>query len=417
MPKTAAHPDPIQCDALIAGGGLVGLTLAMALAQGGLEVVVVDPADLPATTLPAFDGRCSAIASASARMYQALGLWDALRPHGQPIWEIRVTDGDSPLFLHFDGSAVSADEPLGYMFENRRLRLAQMALAQDLPGLTLLSPDKIERFERAPGAVRAELASGRTISTPVLIACDGRKSSLREAMGIRIARWSYRQSAIIVTVAHEEPHGGIAHEMFHPEGPFAILPLVDDEDGRHRSSLVWTVAEAHAPAYLKLADRPFTHELAKRFGDFLGQIQIISQRWTYPLGFQHAERYVAHRFALVGDSAHGIHPIAGQGLNMGLRDVAALAEVLVEGARLGLDLGDATLLERYQRWRRPDNTLMSVATDGINHLFSNEVAPVRLARRMGLGAVQRLSPLKTAFMQQARGAAGNLPRLLQGQAL
>jgi 2-octaprenyl-6-methoxyphenol hydroxylase len=411
------YGEQMQTDVIIVGGGLVGLTLAQALASAGLESAVVDAADLHQRALPAFDGRASAIASASVRMYQAIGFWPRVETHGQPIWEIRVTDGASPLFLHFDGTQRGENEPLGVMFENRRIRLGQLEAAANTPEIKLFAPDSLAQVERGPGRVTATLASGTTLTAPLIIACDGRKSAMRDQAGIRLAQWSYQQSAIITTVSHETAHGGVAHEMFHPEGPFAILPLTDDDSGQHRSSIVWTVDTRDTTPILNLPDVAFTAELKARFGDFMGDIAVIAPRWSYPLGFQHAVRYTDHRFALVGDSAHGIHPIAGQGLNMGLRDAAAMAEVLTDAARLGLDLGAADVLARYQRWRRTDNTIMSMATDGLNRLFSTGNPIITAARRIGLGAVHRLPPAKRFFMQQARGATGDMPKLLQGVAL
>jgi 2-octaprenyl-6-methoxyphenol hydroxylase len=414
---SAAMPSsPSRADVLIIGGGLVGISLGIALARHGVRVVAVDSAVIEATLAPSFDGRASAIASASARMLQAIGVWPGLEAVAQPIWEIRVTDGDSPLFLHFDGSS-NPDEPLGYMFENRRLRFALYDTAATLDGLTLLSPDQVRSVETDSAGATVTLASGAIWRVPLVVAADGRRSQWREKAGIPIAHWSYEQAAVITTVQHAEPHGDIAHERFLPAGPFAILPLSDDEQGRHRSSIVWTVAQDDGPAIMKLSDAAFRSEIADRFGDFMGDISLIAPRWSYPLTFHHADRYVVDRFALIGDSAHGIHPIAGQGLNMGLRDVAAMAEVLVEASRLGLDLGSPVVLERYQRWRRTDNMVIAAVTDGLNRLFSNRLPGLPFARRLGLAAVHRLPPLKSFFMNHARGTVGQLPRLLRGATL
>lgn len=409
-------PRPARSDVLIIGGGLVGITLGIALARHGLDVVAVDTARIEATLAPSFDGRASAIASASARMLQAIGVWPGLADAAQPIWEIRVTDGDSPLFLHFDGTG-TPDEPLGYMFENRRLRFALYKTAATLPNLRLIAPQQVTSVVKDAGGATVTLGDGSVWRVPLVVAADGRRSMWRAQEGIRTAHWSYRQSAVITTVAHALPHGDIAHERFLPAGPFAILPLGDDAEGRHRSSIVWTVALDDGPAIMQLNDTAFRTEIADRFGDFLGDISLIAPRWSYPLTFHHAERYITPRFALIGDAAHGMHPIAGQGLNVGLRDVAAMAEVLVEASRLGLDLGSEVVLERYQRWRRTDTAVILAVTDGLNRLFSNRLPGLAPARRLGLAAVHRLPPLKRFFMTHARGAVGQLPRLLQGASL
>jgi 2-octaprenyl-6-methoxyphenol hydroxylase len=399
-----------QVDCIVAGGGLAGLSLALSLDQAGLATAVVDIADLPATLDPEFDGRASAVASASQRLLNSIGVWRHVGAC-QPILEIRVVDQDSPLFLHFDHADVS-DEPLGFMVENRWLRYALLTEVAQRPSIQLFAPDHFQEVVRGPFGVEAHLTSGRMLRAPVIIGCEGRRSPLREAAGIHLAQWDYGQTAIIATVHHADPHGGIAHEIFRPEGPFAILPL-----SGNRSSIVWTASTAEAPAYLALPDRAFDAEIARRFGDFLGPIEIQPQRWSFPLAYQHADSYTAERLALVADAAHGIHPIAGQGLNMGWRDIAALTEVLVDAARLGLDIGSTSVLERYARWRRTDNVIEGAATDALNRLFATNFPPVRVARRLGLAAVNRMPPLKRLFMQEARGLVGKLPRLLKGEAV
>lgn len=398
-----------RVDVIIVGGGLVGMTLARALCVHGLETAVVDTADLSTTLTPAFDGRCSAIAAAAAKLFQAIGVWDQLAEVAQPIRDIRVTDGASPLFLHFDGQAVGG-EPLGYMFENRMLRAALMKTAAATDGLHLFAPDRLVDWTRGPGKVEAVLAGGQRLVAPLIVAAEGRGSPLREQMGIRSARWSYRQHGIVTMVAHEKPHGDIAYERFLPDGPFAILPMPGQ-----RSAIVWTVKASQGPAIMGLSDAAFMAEIGKRFGDFLGKLELVAPRWSYPLNFNHADHYVERRFALIGDAAHGNHPIAGQGFNLGVRDVAALTEVLVEAARLGLDLGSLEVLNRYQRWRRPDNTATAIIMDGLTHLFSNDLRTVTAARRLGLAAVNRIKPLKTFFMREAMGATGKLPALLRGE--
>lgn len=408
-------------DAIIVGGGLAGMTLAIALARHGLTSHVVDALDLATTLVPTYDGRASAIASASQRMFAALGLWDDLADQAQPIWEIRVVEGQSPLYLHFDAAdSNSSDEALGYLVENRQLRHVLQKHARADPHITLHAPAHIRSLTRDQHSACVQLADGSKLCAPLVIGADGRLSWVRKQAGLRLTSWSYHQAAVIVSVAHEHPHGDIAHELFTPEGPFAILPLVDDtgpQGVRHRSAVVFTVAEHQAAAFMALSERAFQAEVARRFGDFLGAIEVITPRWSYPLSVQFAERLIADRLALVGDAGHAIHPIAGQGLNVGFRDVAALAEILTVAAHLGQDLGEAQILTKYDRWRRTDITSMVAATDVLNRLFSNNWPVLRRARRLGLGAVQRIPALKQFFMAEARGQGGKLPKLLLGLGL
>lgn len=398
----------MHSDAIIVGGGLVGMTLALALDAHGLEVDVIDSADLGATLAPGFDGRASAIASASGKMLQAIGLWEEIAGEGCPIRAIRVTDGLSPLSLHFDAEAEG--DPLGTMFENRRLRAALIDRAAAAPGVRVHAPARLRDLARETGGVTATLDDGTILRAPLAVAADGRRSALREAAGIRVARWNYDGAAIVTMIEHERPHDNVAFELFYPTGPFALLPM---QPG-NRSAIVWTVRADAAQATLGLPERAFLAELDKRTGGFLGALRIVGPRSTYPLGFHHAERYVADRLALVGDAGHGIHPIAGQGLNMGLRDVAALAQVLVESARLGLDLGGPEVLERYQRWRRLDNALVAGVTDSLTRLFGVPGRPAAAVRRLGLAAVNRVPSLRRRFMAEARGETGELPLLLTG---
>ena len=401
----------LKADVLIIGGGMVGATLAVALAEIPMDVIVVDRQD-PADALDAgFDGRASAIALASRRLFDGLGLWAGMEGDAAPIRHIRVSEGSSPLFLHYD-QRDAGDGPFGYMVENRMIR---GALARRLAGLErvrVLAPAGIDSVRRDLGGVRARLADGRTIAASLVVGSDGRNSQTRDDAGIAVTRWSYPQTGIVCTVAHEKPHGAVAHERFLPAGPFAILPLAGN-----RSSIVWTEEPALARAIMALDDEGFLGELAGRFGDFLGALDVIGPRWSYPLSLSFARTTIGRRLALVGDAAHGMHPIAGQGLNMGLRDVAALAEVLADARRLGLDPGDGAALEDYQRWRRFDNSLMLAATDGLNRLFSSRVRALRLIRDLGLAAVNRLLPLKKVFMANAMGLAGDLPRLMRGEPL
>jgi 2-octaprenyl-6-methoxyphenol hydroxylase len=400
-------------DVIILGGGLVGLTLAVALDAHGLSAVVVDPADPAATLSAGFDGRASAVASASWRMLEAIGVGDRLRGKGCPIGGIKVQDGIAPGGLMFDPEP---DEgPLGWMFENRALRSALREAALAAPNVRLLMPARPVEVVRDATGVAVTLGDGQVVKAALLVGAEGRNSRTREAAGIKVARWRYDHVAIIATIAHELPHANIAHEIFYPAGPFAILPMLAGDDGMPRSAIVWTVKAADAPAMLDLPERAFLAEVAKRMGDLLGGLRLASPRSSYPLGFHHAAKIMAERLALVGDAAHGIHPIAGQGLNLGFRDVAALSEVLVEGVRLGLDPGDAQLLARYEKWRSLDTFLVAAATDGLTRLFGMPGRAAASVRRFGLGAVQRIAPLKARFMAEARGESGALPRLLMGE--
>jgi 2-octaprenyl-6-methoxyphenol hydroxylase len=411
---------------LVVGGGLNGLLLGIACADAGLAVAVVDRED-PATMLgEAFDGRASAIAYGSKLVLDGVGVWPRIAPEAEPILEIRVADDESPLFLHYDhrelGPEGSNPAPLGYIVENRVLRRALIERARALPVLRLLAPQAVETVARDDNGAVATLGDGGRLAARLVAAADGKESPLRKAAAIRTVEWRYKQTGIVTTVAHERPHAGIAIEHFLPAGPFAILPMTDEpSDAAHarrgRSSIVWTEDSALAPRLMKLPDAEFAAELAARFGDFLGEIAPVGPRWAYPLSLMQAERYIARRLALVGEAAHVIHPIAGQGLNVGIRDVAALAQAVIDARRLGLDIGDDLVLERYQRWRRLDAVLLAGVTDGLNRLFSNTIAPVRLARDFGLAAVNRLPPLKRLLMRHAMGTLGDRPRLARGERL
>ena len=401
----------MDTDVIILGGGLVGATLALALDAHGLTATVVDPADPAVTLAPGFDGRASAVASASGRMLAAIGLGERLAGLGCPINAIRVSDGLLPGALDFVPDA--EDGALGTMYENRQLRRALFEAASAAPGVDLRMMTRAVAVERNAAGVTATLSDGALVRAPLLVAAEGRNSPTREAAGISVARWRYDHAAIVGAFHHEQPHGNTAYEIFYPSGPFALLPLNDDAAG-HRSAIVWTVDAAHGPAMLKLSNRAFLHEAEKRMGGLLGALSAASPRATYPLGFHHAARITAERLALVGDAAHGIHPIAGQGLNLGFRDVAALAEVLVEGKRIGLDLGDPQLLARYQRWRGLDTFMVAWATDSLTRLFGVRGRTASAVRRLGISAVNAIPPLKDRFMAEARGESGQLPKLLQG---
>ena len=408
---SAARDERIECDVVIAGGGLVGLTLGVALAGAGIETAVVDGAPPEAMKDATFDGRVSSIALGSRRVLDGIGLWSALAQDAQPILEIRVSDRDAPLFLHYDHRDVG-DDPLGYIVENRAIRAALIERAAALATLRHLAPASVEALEPEGGAVEARLTGGRCVRARLAVAADGARSRLRAAAGIETLRWSYEQVGIVCTVAHEREHRGIAHERFLSAGPFAILPMTGK-----RSSLVWTERAALAPALLEAAPALFARELGQRFGDFLGALEPLEPRWSYPLALTHAKRYVAPRLALAGDAAHAIHPLAGQGFNLGIRDAAVLAELVVDRARLGLDIGADDVLARYQRRRRFDSVVLIGVTDGLNRLFSNESQGLRLVRDLGLAAVNEMPPLKRFFMRHAMGLAGDLPRLSRGEPL
>jgi 2-octaprenyl-6-methoxyphenol hydroxylase len=403
---------PGDVELLIAGGGLNGLVLGIACAGAGLPCAVVDRQSPAALTEASFDGRSSAIAYGSQQVLSGIGLWPAIATEAEPILEIRVADDNAPLFLHYDHRELGGDLPLGWIVENRVLRRALIEHARSLSSLTLVAPLEVSKLETSPNGAIAVLSDGQQLNVRLVAAADGRDSSLRHAAGIRTVEWRYRQSAIVTTVRHERPHGGIAIEHFLPAGPFAILPMTG-----HRSSIVWTEREELAPRIMALSAGAFAAELRARFGDFLGAVEPIAPRWSYPVGVMLAERYIDRRLALVGEAAHVIHPIAGQGLNLGIRDVAALAELIIDARRLGLDIGDDGLLRRYQQWRRFDTVLLAAVTDSLNRLFSNAVAPLRLLRDLGLAAVDHLPPVKRFLMRDAMGITGELPRLVQGRPL
>jgi 2-octaprenyl-6-methoxyphenol hydroxylase len=401
----------MDTDVIILGGGLVGATLALALDAHGLSSIVVDPADPAVTLAPGFDGRASAVASASGRMLDAIGVGARIAGKGCAIRHIRVSDGLAPGKLDFIPD--DDDGALGTMYENKLLRQSLFDAASAAARVDLRMKTRATTVDRAATGVTATLDDGSIVRAPLVVAAEGRNSPTRAAAGITVARWQYDHAAIIGAFHHEKSHGNTAYEIFYPAGPFALLPLPDDAVG-HRSAIVWTVDAADAPGMLKLGERAFLAEATKRMGGFLGELSAASPRASYPLGFHHAARITAERLALVGDAAHGIHPIAGQGLNLGFRDVAALAEVLVEGKRLGLDLGDAALLERYQRWRGLDTFMTAFATDTLTRLFGVKGRAASAVRRAGITLVDHVPPLKARFMAEARGESGALPKLLQG---
>ncbi len=402
-------------DILIGGGGYVGLSAAVSIkaAAPHLSVRVVDAAPEGVWEK---DERASAIAAGACRMLEQLGLWDDIRPEAQPITDMIVTDSRTadpvrPVFLTFDGD-VSPGEPFAHMVPNRALVGTLRKRAAELD-IDIMQGVTVEAFQTGNTAMDVTLGDGRTVSARLLIAADGVRSRLRDMAGIKTVHWSYGQSGIVTTVAHERPHNGRAEEHFLPAGPFAILPLTGN-----RSSLVWTERSQEADRLVAADNLLFEAELERRFGHKLGAIEIVGGRKAFPLGLTLAREFVKPRLALAGDAAHGIHPIAGQGLNLGFRDVAALAETIVEADRLGLDIGSLAVLERYQVWRRFDTFQMGVTTDVLNRLFSNDISPVRALRDLGLGLVERMPPLKSFFIRQAAGLPGrDGPRLLRGEAI
>ncbi len=406
----------ITAEVAIVGAGLVGVTLAAALARFGVKTVVIDRLDPAATIAADFDGRASAVALSGQRFLSAIGIWPHLATQNEPIREIRVSDGSSPFFLHYDHAEVG-DAPLGFMAENRHLRAAIAAelRAQDAPPL-VLAPAAVTAMSQTADAVTLTLADGRAVRASLVVSAEGRDAKLRTLAGIGVTGWTYPQVAIVATIGHARPHDGIAHEHFLPAGPFAILPL-PDEKNVHRSSLVWTERAELAAGYLALSDDAFLGEIQERVGGFLGDLSLIGPRFSHPLGLQFAAQYSKGRLVLAGDAAHGIHPIAGQGLNLGLRDVAALTEIIVDAKQLGLDLAHPEGMARYQRWRRSDNLIMAGVTDVLNRLFSNDVTPLRMARDVGLGIVNKLPPVKKLLMRHAMGTVGDLPRLMRGESL
>lgn len=412
MPKTKRANG--QIDVLIGGAGFAGLALAVALRQTlgpAFAVAVADPA---LGKMRSGDLRASAIAAAARRLFETIGVWDSVAADAQPILDMVVTDsklGDAvrPVFLNFGGE-VAAGEPFAHMIENGPLVETLVATAKQ-NGVGLYA-NAVTEFQQASGHLSVRFDNGEKAAARLLVAADGARSTIREQAGIQTIGWDYEQSGIVTTVAHEREHHGRAEEHFLPAGPFAILPL----KGK-RSSIVWTEESREADRIVALPDRQFHAELEQRFGLRLGEIEVAGPRRAYPLGFSVARSFISDRVALIGDAAHVIHPIAGQGLNMGLRDVAALAEAIVDAARLGLDAGDATVLDRYQRWRRFDTMSMGIATDGINRLFSNQSDVLRLVRDVGLGLVERAPALKNIFIREAAGLTGDVPKLLRGEAL
>ncbi|WP_170420025.1 FAD-dependent monooxygenase [Ruegeria arenilitoris] len=401
-------------DILIVGGGLNGPALALALAQTGHSVTVIDALAEKVRKTAAFDGRAYALALASQRLLAAIGVWERVAEHAQPMLEIKVTDGHagagpSPFFMHFDHAEIE-EGPMGYMVEDRHLRRAFLAAMEADPAITRVSGKTVVAQETGPGSVTVTLDDRSALTGRLLVGCDGRRSGTAVRAGIKRTGWDYGQTALVCAIEHDLPHHGIAHQFFMPPGPLAILPLTGN-----RSSIVWSERSDTAQRINALDEAEYLQVLRPRFGDFLGDIRLQGDRFTYPLNLTIANSFIAERLALVGDAAHGMHPIAGQGLNAGLRDVGALAEVLTLAGRRGEDIGSVLVLERYQEWRRFDTAALAMATDVFNKLFSNDNPILRLGRDIGMGIVGSLPSLRRGFVREAAGLTGDLPKLLQGR--
>lgn len=453
-----ADQDSDRAELIIVGGGLVGLSLAIACAEGGIDTLVVEAESPETLTNTNYDGRTCAVAHGSQQVLQAIGAWAAMATHAQPIVDIRVTDGgwhmkgESQSYVHYSNrdlprgeARVASSEPVelrplpddqepilacepeaqaspfGYIVENRITRIALLTRARDCAKLRHVAPHLVTSLDLDSGSARVTLDDGSVFTGQLVVAADGKQSALRRMAGITARNSDYNQTAIVCSVSHTRPHRGVAHEHFLPAGPFAMLPMTDEHlaDGgiRHRSSIVWSEDPRLVPMLLRLDDAEFGKEIERRFGLSLGNILPLGPRFSYPLTMLLADAYARDRFALVGDAAHGIHPIAGQGFNLGVRDAAALAEILVEGKRAGFDIGSMQVLERYVRWRRFDNLMLSSFMDGLTRLFSNDVAPIRLARDAGFFLFNRMMPLKRLAMRHAMGVVGKLPKLVQGKPL
>lgn len=400
-------------DISIVGGGLAGPTLALALARAGFRVCIIDRLPRDTRTDTGFDGRSYALALASVRLLRAVGLWANVAEHAQPMLQIKVTDGRAgegaaPWMMHFDHAEIE-EGAMGQMVEDRHLRAAVLTHLDQSDRITQISGEAVVAQSPAPDGITLTLSSGKTVRSRLVVGADGRASGTAERAGIKRTGWPYGQTAVVCAVRHEQPHGGVAHQFFMPNGPLAILPLT-----HNRSSIVWSETDTRAQMLAALPDDAFLDELRPAFGSFLGEIALEGQRFTYPLNLTLAESLIADRIALVGDAAHGVHPIAGQGLNAGLRDVAALVDVLSDAKRTGQDFGGRQVLQAYQQWRRFDTATLALATDTFNRLFSNDNPLLRAARDMGMGVVNAIPGLRRGFVREAAGLTGDLPSLMRG---
>ncbi len=405
-----------DADVLIVGGGLNGPALALALAQGGLRTILCDALPKEVRADPEFDGRAYALSLASRRMLEALSVWPEVAGHAQIVREIVITDArldapPSPLFLHFDHAELD-DGPASQILEDRRLRPVLLRMLEAHPRIAHRAPVRVVDSRVSDAAAEAELDDGTVLRARVLVACDGRDSPIAARAGIRRTGWDYGQTGLVCAVAHEAPHRGVAYQQFLPSGPFAILPLPGN-----RSSLVWSERAEEAERIAALPDDAYLAEVRRRFGDFLGKVELAGRRFSYPLKLSLANDYVRPRLALAGDAAHGVHPIAGQGLNLGLKDAAALAETLTDAKRRGEDIGALDVLERYQRWRRFDDTAAAFGFDLVNRIFSNDDPALRALRDAGLALAGAAAPIRRLLMRQAAGLTGDLPRLMRGRPL
>tara|TARA_B100001059_G_scaffold123831_1_gene123800 strand:- start:1330 stop:2544 length:1215 start_codon:yes stop_codon:yes gene_type:complete len=399
-------------DIAIVGGGLNGAIMSLALAEAGFTVTLIDPQTLKSKQNPHFDGRSYSLAIASVRLMQALGLWEELAPNAQPILEIKVADGraysnPSPYFLHFDHHEIE-EGPMGHMVEDRHLRPLLQKRLQSVSQINYRAGLSVSEMTITDTHAELRLNTEETLTTRLVIGADGRQSQTAERAGIKRTGWRYGQTALVCALSHNIPHQGVACQYFMPPGPLAILPLTGN-----RSSIVWTESDANAATIMAMDDTDYMAVLQPRIGDYLGKVELAGARYSYPLNLTIAQNYVMPRLALVGDAAHGVHPIAGQGLNLGLRDIAALSEVLSDARLRGEDFSSLAVLLRYQEWRRFDTTALAVATDAVNKLFSNDNSFLRTLRDLGMGAINSLPALRRSFIREAAGLTGDLPRLMQ----
>lgn len=400
-------------DISIVGGGLAGPALALALADAGFRICVIDRLPNTVRQDAGFDGRAYALALSSVRLLKGIGIWPMVADHAQPMLEIKVTDGragegPAPWMMHFDHAEIE-EGAMGQMVEDRHLRRAILDRLNASDRITHLSEQEVIAQSPDANGITLTLASGQTVTSRMVVGADGRASGTAQRAGISRTGWGYGQTAVVCAVEHEKPHGGVAHQFFMPNGPLAILPLTEN-----RSSIVWSETDTRAAMLAQLPDDAFLDELRPAFGSFLGQIGLAGQRFTYPLNLTLADSMIGERLALIGDAAHGVHPIAGQGLNAGLRDVAALADVLMDARRTGQDVGGPQVLQRYQQWRRFDTATLAIATDTFNRLFSNDNPLLRAARDVGMGVVNAIPGLRRGFVREAAGLTGDLPSLMRG---